>query len=123
MTETVKDIDPEILASLRKQIIQELDDRDVREKEKQDIKREGDLVARKEYVARMKDSPDPWMELVGISADDGQIKIELDWNPAFVETLRKNGFVGPDEETVMQRYVAILAKSVAEDMTADDSGE
>ena len=123
MTENLKDIDPKIIASIRKQVIQELDDRDVREQEKADLKRAGDVDARKEYVARMKNSPDPWMELVGISADDGQIKIELDWNVAFVETLRKNGFVGPDEETVMQRYVAILAKSVADDMSSNDDGE
>ena len=124
MTDKLEDIDPEVIAAIRNQIIQELDDRDTREREKERIQREEDLKAREEYVQRMKDSPEPWMEIVAISAEEkGQIKIQLEWNTPFVEQLRANGFTGPDEETVMQRYVAILARDVAEDMTVEDEGE
>ena len=124
MTDKLDNIDPEVIATIRNQVIQELDDRDTREREKERIKREDDLKARGDYVRRMKESPEPWMELVAISADErGQIKIELDWNGAFVQQLRENGFNGPDDETIMQRYVAVLAKDVAEDMTTVDEGE
>lgn len=124
MNDKLKDIDPEILKILREQVIKDLDDRDAREKAKEDAQRQKDLEVRKNYVARMKESPEPWMELVAISADErGQVKIELDWNSAFVDDLRQNGFNGPDEETVIQRYVAILARDVAEDMTVEDTGE
>ena len=124
MTDKLDNIDPEVIAAIRNQVIQELDDRDTREREKERIKREDDLKARGDYVRRMKESPEPWMELVAISADErGQIKIELDWNGAFVQQLRENGFNGPDDETIMQRYVAVLAKDVAEDMTTVDEGE
>lgn len=124
MTDKLKDIDPEIVAAIKHDLLKELDDRDAREREKERIKKEQDLQARKDYVLRMKSSPEPWMELVAISADArGEIKIELDWNDAFVKQLRDNGFTGPDDETVMQRYVAVLARDVAEDMTAQDEGE
>ena len=124
MDDKLKNIDPEIVAAIRNQVLMELDDRDAREREKERIKREEDLKAREQYLSRMKDSPEPWMELVAISANEkGQIKIELEWNDAFVKQLRENGFVGPDDETVMQRYVAVLARDVADDMTIVDQGE
>ena len=124
MDDRFKEIDPEIVAAIRNQVLRELDDRDAREREKERIKREEDLKAREQYLSRMKSSPEPWMELVAISANEkGQIKIELDWNDAFVKQLRENGFVGPDDETVMQRYVAVLARDVADDMTIVDQGE
>ena len=124
MSDKLDKVDPDVIEAIRNQVLKELDDRDAREREKERIKREEDLKTRAEYVQRMKDSPEPWMELVAISADEkGQIKIELDWNGAFVDQLRKNGFSGPDDETVMQRYVAILARDVAEDMTVEDEGE
>ena len=124
MDDKLKNIDPEIVAAIRNQVLTELDDRDAREREKERIKREEDLKAREQYLSRMKDSPEPWMELVAISANEkGQIKIELEWNDAFVKQLRESGFTGPDDETVMQRYVAVLARDVADDMTVVDQGE
>ena len=123
MSKDLTNVDPIIIQTVRDQILKELDDRDVREQLKKDKQREEDLKIREEYVSRMKVSPEPWMELVGISLRDSQIKIELDWNTAFVTQLRNSGFTGPDDETIVQRYVAVLARDVAEDMTIQDDGE
>ena len=116
MTDKLKDIDPEVLKALKEQVLQELDDRDVREKEKQKLAKEKEEKAREEYVAKMKSSPNPWWELVGASEGNGRIKIELDWNDAFVDELRKNGFKGESDDEVVQHYIAILARDVADDM-------
>ncbi|MNC24562.1 hypothetical protein D3C75_726180 [compost metagenome] len=45
-----------------------------------------------------------------ISYDDdtGQIKIDMDWDEAFVEYLKRNGFNGATEESIVHKYVATL---------------
>lgn len=124
MSEKLKDIDPEILAALRNQVrdevLQELNTREAQEKERQRLEQEKDAEARKTYVERMKNSSSPWVEIVGASESNGKIKIDLDWNDAFVLELRRNGFVGESDDAVVQHYVAILAKDVAEDMGTDN---
>lgn len=45
-----------------------------------------------------------------ISYDDdtGQIKIDMDWDEEFVNYLKRNGFTGATEESVVHKYVATL---------------
>lgn len=76
--------------------------------------------AREEEAAKMKASAEPWVEIKGIVQDPARgIKIELDWNDAFVKYLRQNGYTGADDDTVIQRYIAVLSKQVADDMAED----
>lgn len=52
---------------------------------------------------------DPWIEIK--SADFSALKgihIELDWNDAFVQYLKDNGFKARDEETIVQKWLAFL---------------
>lgn len=98
----------EIKADLRREILEELRAENVEKEEKQ----------RKEEEERAKE--EPWVEVKGIVHDPKKgIRIELDWNDAFVKHLRDNGFDGPDDDGIVQKYVAILAKLVAEDMFTD----
>ena len=72
----------------------------------------------------MKASEEPWVEIKGIVQDPERgIKIDLDWNDAFVKHVRQNGYTGVDDNSVIQRYVAVLAKQVAEDMADDQYNE
>jgi hypothetical protein len=124
MTEKKQHIDPEILAQLRDEILKELEDKEAREKEKDRIRKEEAKKSYKEYSMKMKSSSEPWVDIVGIAEDPEKgIRIELDWNNAFVKHLRENGYKGADDETVVQRYVAVLARSVAEDMEDGDQNE
>jgi len=76
--------------------------------------------AREDEAAKMKASDEPWVIIKAMVPDTKKgIKVELDWNDAFIKHLRANGYTGPDDDTVIQRYVAVLSKQVAEDM-ADD---
>lgn len=45
-----------------------------------------------------------------ISYDDdtGQIKIDMDWDEEFVNYLKRNGFTGATEESIVHKYVATL---------------
>ena len=40
--------------------------------------------------------------------EDGQIKIELDWNSAFIRHLAENGITGETEEEAVRAYLELL---------------
>lgn len=52
---------------------------------------------------------DPWIEIKSADFDPVKgIHIELDWNPAFVQHLKDNGFKARDDETIVQKWLAFL---------------
>jgi hypothetical protein len=51
----------------------------------------------------------PWVEITSDSYDKIKgIKIALDWNDAFIDYLIANGINGTDEETIVQKWLALL---------------
>lgn len=61
-----------------------------------------------EHTAK-RNSTDPWVEIR--AADFNELKgihIELDWNDAFIQHLKDNGIKGRDEETIVQKWLALL---------------
>lgn len=95
----------EIKAELRKEVLEELRAENKAKEEEQQQEEE------------KLSGEDPHVEIKGIVQDPKKgIKIELDWNDAFIKHLRENGFDGVDDDAVVQKYIAILAKQVAEDM-------
>lgn len=121
--EDLANIDPTIIKAIRDQVISELSDKEQREKEALRIKKEQENKTRQKYVSEMRESAEPWMEIIGMSEENGKISIELDWNPPFVTLLKQSGYTGPDDESVVQRYIAILAKQIADDMEKEDGGQ
>ena len=58
-------------------------------------------------------SDEPWVEMVGESVDPEKgIKVELNWNPAFIKYLREGGIQGASEEECAQRWLAMVAQDV-----------
>lgn len=51
--------------------------------------------------------------------EDGRVKMELDWNPAFIRHLADNGIIAETEDEAIQKYLAMLTHQVAEDITPD----
>ena len=71
-----------------------------------------------------KNSDEPWVQVIGESVDPKQgIKIELDWNDAFVTYLRRNGYTGSSEETIVQKWLAHLYQHLIEKMNPDKRGD
>lgn len=111
--------------TLKKEIREELA-AEAEEKAREEARRvaEAEEKARLEEEQRMKNSDEPWVEIRGIVEDKEKgIKIELDWNDAFVKYLRKNGYTGVDDDAVIQRYIAVLSKQVADDMADEQVNE
>lgn len=46
-------------------------------------------------------SDEPWIEIIGEDTDEqGNIQIRMDWNEAFIESLRNQGFAGNSNDMV-----------------------
>jgi len=54
----------------------------------------------------------------GIS-EDGRIKMELDWNTAFIRHLADNGISAETEDEAIQIYLSMLTHSLGDDVTTD----
>ena len=107
----------------RKEI--ELKEAEESAKEEARVKHEAEEAARIEEEEKLKNSENPWMVVRGevVDEDTGGVKMELDWNDAFIKHLRKNGYVGTDDESIVQHYLAVIAQQAAEDMAKQKTTE
>jgi hypothetical protein len=108
------------LAALREQLkaelVEELKDEETKRRERLAQKREEERKSREEYVNKMKESPEPWVDILGMVDTPQGIRIELEWNDAFIEHLRKNGIRGTDDDAMVQKWVILLLRDMADDM-------
>jgi len=108
-------------AELKNQILDELKDDQVKRMELEKERRERETQEQQTYVSKMKDSPDPWVDIVGwVRSTDG-VNVELEWNDAFVDYLRAEGITGTDDNALVQKWVAFLMRDMAEQM--DETSE
>jgi len=62
-------------------------------------------------------SREPWVIIKGMVNDPVKgIKIELDWNDAFIQYLKENGYTGTDENQLIQQYVIHVMQDVDQKM-------
>ena len=58
---------------------------------------------------------EPWVDIKGAVEDEKHgLKIELDWNDAFIDYLRENGINGADDDTVIQKWITMLYADLME---------
>lgn len=66
-------------------------------------------------------SKEPWIEVRGGSVDPERgVRLELDWNSAFIEHLKANGIVGRSEEESVHLYLSKITKMM--DKKFEDMG-
>lgn len=119
-------------AELKAQILAEAEEERKRAEEEQrrkeeelrlqveeEIRKEEELKAK--ILAEVKNSKEPWVDIRGIVDDpEHGIKIELDWNDAFVKFLRDHGFTGASDEQVVQQYIAIMFKNIVAEIEDEE---
>lgn len=114
-------IDADTLKQLREELKREiLADLQTDEQKKEAMlaaRREEEAKAREEYVKKMQESSDPWVDIRGWVETKEGVKVELDWNDAFVAYLRTNGITGDSDDQVVQKWVAMLMADMAERVT------
>ena len=74
--------------------------------------------AREKFVDLMKQSPEPWVELVSLRVDSqGRIKTEVDWNDAFIQKLKDEKYEGITEEELIQKWLLLVMANTTEEIT------
>ena len=64
-------------------------------------------------------SKSPWLEIISEGIEpDGRVRLEFDWNTAFIEHIREHGFVGHNEEECVKMYVEALTNKTMQDIDA-----
>ncbi|QDJ96496.1 hypothetical protein Xoosp13_310 [Xanthomonas phage Xoo-sp13] len=62
---------------------------------------------------KQRNSSEPWVEVIGQEFNaDGDLKIQLDWNDAFIKYLRSNGFKGQTDDILVQMWVSSLSRNL-----------
>ena len=115
----------EILAEIRAE-------EDAKIKREAELRLQTELKAREEYLIQekerkrvleeLKSKEEPWVDIRGMVPDpEHGVKIELDWNDAFVKYLRANGIDGPTDDIVVQRWLEAISTEISTDMAIDDA--
>jgi len=106
----------DIKSTLKDQIIEEMKDDRTRltEESKKERQKQTDRYAA--YVAEMKESTEPWVDVTGWTDTDQGVKVELDWNNAFLDYLAGSGIKGVDEDKVVQQWITLLLRDMADQM-------
>lgn len=101
---------------IKQQVIDELKDERALALEEAAVRRVEEAKERQAYFDKMKASPEPWVEIIGWVENDQGVKVELEWNDAFIDFLKVEGVTGTDEDQVVQKWVALLLQNIAADM-------
>ena len=119
-------ISPDVLAALTNNIMEQLASKDERERQARITARETEREKHDAYITKMKESKDPWVEVIGAVEDTAQgVRIALEWNDAFVQYLQSQGVNGTDEGQVVQHWVTLILRDMAEQMeeSSDENSE
>jgi hypothetical protein len=66
-------------------------------------------IVRWQERRKFKDSSEPWISIIGDVEDTAKgLKLDMDWNDAFIQYLRKSGVVGIKDEEVVGRWITTL---------------
>ena len=102
---------------ITKKVMADLDSRDERERIKRIDEREKNKTAHQKYVDAMKESDEPWVEILGDVEQTAQgVRIAIEWNDAFITFLKSAGITGLDDEQIVQHWVALLTQDMVEQM-------
>ena len=83
-----------------------------------------EAIEEKKQQEEAKKDEEPWVDIKGAVQDpEHGIKMELDWNDAFVEFLRDAGIQGTDDEVIVQKWITLLYRDLIEQNSEQTSGE
>lgn len=98
-------------------------------KEKELLAQELNTFKQQEEEKRSRyESKEPWIEILSSGEDsDKGMRMDLDWNKAFIDYLAENGISAPTEEEAVQLYLSLLYRDMAyrieEENNAKKSGK
>jgi len=108
---------------IKQQVLSEMKNERTLAMEEAAVRREDEAAERQKYFDKMKESPEPWVEIIGWVQTEQGVKVELEWNNAFIDFLKTEGVTGTDEDQVVQKWVAMLLHNIADDMGEQSTPE
>ena len=112
--QTMAEMRVEMMAEIKKELMADLASDHEQKLALAQEERERNAKNREAYVAKMKNSSEPWVDWVSAISDENGVGMELDWNDAYVDFLRANGVTGADDDTVVHKYVTLLLRQGAD---------
>lgn len=85
-------------------------------KEEEDRLAELALTNRRKKV---KESKEPYLEIVAEKITEQGLKLEMDWNKPMIKYLKKSGFKGNSEEEIVFKYMSAINREVQLDEIAE----
>lgn len=62
---------------------------------------------------KLKTSDDPWIDIIGSDVDPTKgLQLTMDWNDAFIEQLRAQGYKGTTEQALVAQYLLVLSNNM-----------
>lgn len=103
------------MAALRDNLRDEVAEKERIIKEKELLAQELNTFKRQEEEKRSRyESKEPWIEILSSGEDsDKGMRMDLDWNKAFIDYLAENGISAPTEEEAVQLYLSLLYRDMA----------
>lgn len=114
-------VDPNIINAIKAQVLAEMRNDEARRDEENKIRREAERKEHDAYMAKMKASSDPWIELEGWSDTKEGVKIELEWNDAFIQSLKDSGLSGTDEDQLVQKWLITIMQDISSKISDETS--
>lgn len=103
-------------AELKKEMLEDFQHDQDKQKAIEQARKEETAREYQDYVIKMKQSQEPWVDVQGWVETDKGVEMKLDWNKAFVEYLRGEGMTGADDDEVVQKYVTLLLRDMSDRM-------
>lgn len=122
ITLSKKDVE-DLKNQLKRQILDEMRDEKSYQAEQDKVRRAEEKAEHERYVTKMKESPDPWVDIIGWVQTEEGVKVELEWNNPFVEFLRQNGITGTNDEQVVQKWIVMLMRDMSDQVSEDSESE
>ena len=106
---------PELINEIKKQvtaeIVEEMKETKVFEEKEREIRQEEEDLERANYIAKMKESDEPWCDMDSKVRDTKHgTRIEMEWNDAFIVYLKEAGLTGADDEQIIQQYLTLMLR-------------
>lgn len=109
-------ITDELKEQLRADILKELKAEDERKAAELEANRKVQQTVHQKYLEQMYASSEPWVELQSWADTPQGVKVELEWNDAFITYLKTQGIEGTDDDQTVQKWVALLLMQVNDSM-------
>lgn len=77
------------------------------------------LFGKKEQPTNPKESKEPWVNVVSTKFDESDPRqgfMELEWNAAFIQFLKENGYTGKTDEDLVDKWFTDLCKNIGAQM-------